>query len=120
MLRSLGQLLLAGIFMKGGSDTLLHPGGRVQMVAEAGLPNPRTAVELNGAVMAVGGTMLALDIAPKLVATALIGCLVPTTIVGHPFWKGEDEAARKAQQMQFLQNLGLIGGLLLVLRQKEE
>lgn len=122
MLRLLGQILLAGIFIKGGADAFAQPGGRVKMVAEANLPlvlsNPKTAVELNGAAMVVGGTMLALDIAPKLAAAGLIGSLLPTTIVGHAFWKVEDEAARKAQQTQFLKNLGLLGGLMLILIQK--
>lgn len=120
MFRSLGQLLLSGIFISAGAGSFLQPGGQVEAVAAAGLPNPRTAVELNGAAMVVGGAMLALDIAPKLAAATLIGCLVPTTVVGHAFWKAENEGARKAQQIQFLKNLGLIGGLLLVLTQKED
>ena len=118
MFRLLSQLLLAGIFIKGGADAFLEPGGRPDKVAEAGLPNPRVAVELNGAAMVVGGAMLALNIAPRLAAAALIGSLVPTTIVGHAFWKEEQEGARNAQFLQFLKNLGLIGGLLLLLTQK--
>jgi len=120
MLKSLAQIMLAGIFVKGGADAFLHPGGRVDTVQAAGLQNPKAAVELNGAAMAVGGMMLALDIAPKLAAVGLIGCLVPTTIVGHAFWKAEGEAAKKAQLTQFLKNLGLLGGLLLVLAHQEE
>jgi uncharacterized membrane protein YphA (DoxX/SURF4 family) len=120
MLRLLGQLLLAGIFIKGGTDAFFNPEGRVPVVEQAGLSNPRSAVELNGAVMAVSGTLLALDMAPKLASAALIGSLVPTTIVGHAFWKAKDPATRSAQFVQFLKNLGLLGGLLLVLRQKED
>ena len=118
MLKSLSQLLLAGIFIAGGADAFAKPGGRGNLVSAAGLPNPRTAVELNGAAMVVGGTMLALDIAPRLAAAGLIGSLVPTTVVGHAFWKVEDQAVRKAQQTQFFKNLGLLGGLLLVVTQK--
>ncbi|HET8846278.1 MAG TPA: DoxX family protein [Ktedonobacteraceae bacterium] len=120
MFKSLSQLLLAGIFMKGGFDAFWEPGGRVDKVAGAGLPNPETAVELNGATMMVGGAMLALNVAPKLAAVALIGSLIPTTLVGHAFWKVEEKAARNAQMIQFLKNMGLIGGLLLLLRQKED
>jgi putative oxidoreductase len=118
MLRSLGQMFLASIFIIGGADAFLKPGGRVDIVAEAGLSNPKTAVELNGAAMVLGGTMLALDIAPKLAAVVLISSLVPTTIVGHAFWKAENKATREAQLVQFLKNLGLLGGLLLILCQK--
>lgn len=119
MIREAGQMLLAGIFIKGGADAFVQPGGRVATVAAAGLPNPRIAVELNGAAMVIGGSMLALDIAPKLAAVGLVASLVPTTIVGHAFWKAPDEAARKAHLTQFLKNLGMLGGLLLVLAQKK-
>jgi putative oxidoreductase len=121
MLKSLSQMLLSGIFIEGGASAFLQPGGRVDKVAAAGfpMPDPKLAVELNGAVMVVGGSMLALNIAPKLAALILISSLVPTTIVGHAFWKEEEERARKMQLTQFLKNLGLIGGLLLVLRQRK-
>ncbi|HKV58379.1 MAG TPA: DoxX family protein [Ktedonobacteraceae bacterium] len=118
LLRTIGQISLSGIFISGGSQAFLKPGNRVSKLANAGLPEPESMVVLNGAAMVIGGTLLALDIAPKLTAAALIGSLVPTTLVGHAFWKEESEAGRKAQQTQFMKNLGLIGGLLLVLAGK--
>ena len=118
LLRKLGQMFLAAIFITGGSQAFLAPGNRAKTVAKAGLPEPESMVVLNGATMMIGGTLLALDIAPRLTAAALIGSLVPTTLVGHAFWKEESEAGRKAQQTQFLKNLGLFGGLLLVLTAK--
>ena len=116
--RSSGHLHLSGIFIAEGARAFMEPGGRVKKVAEVGLPEPKQAVELNGAVMVIGGTLLASGIAPKLAATVLIGSLVPTTLVGHAFWKEENEAGRKNQRTQFFKNLGLIGGLLLVLTEK--
>jgi len=118
LIRSLGHICLSGIFVSGGWQAFLNPGGRVNKVAEAGIPEPQQAVELNGAVMVVAGTMLARDIAPKLAALALLGSIVPTTVVGHAFWKEESDAGRKNQQIHFLKNLGLLGGLLLVLVEK--
>ena len=115
MLRSLGRLLLSGIFISGGADAFLKPGGRVNKVSDAGIPEPKQSVELNGLVMVVGGTMMGLGLAPKLAASLLLVSLLPTTVVGHAFWKEESEAARKGQMTQFYKNLGLLGGLLLVL-----
>jgi uncharacterized membrane protein YphA (DoxX/SURF4 family) len=115
MIRSLGRLLLAGIFISGGADAFLKPGGRVDKVAAAGLPEPKQSVELNGLAMVIGGTLLGLGLAPKLAASLLLVCLLPTTVVGHAFWKEESEAVRKGQMTQFYKNLGLLGGLLLVL-----
>jgi hypothetical protein len=41
--------------------------------------------------------------------------LVPTTLVGHPFWQETDPSTRRGQQTHLLKNLGLFGGLLLVI-----
>ncbi len=118
MIRRLGHLFLSGIFITGGFKAFLNPGYRINPVAKAGIPQPELAVEVNGLAMTIGGAMLALDLAPKLAATILIGCLVPTTIVGHPFWSETDTAARNNQQTQFMKNLGLLGGLFIVLLEK--
>src|SRR5262249_40069669 len=106
--KSLGHLLLSSIFISGGAQAFIEPGGRVNKVADAGLPEPKLAVELNGATMVVGGALLAANIAPKLAATILIGSLVPTTIVGHDFWREGNETARKHNLTQFFKNLGLL------------
>ena len=119
MLRTLGHLLLSGIFISGGWSAFSQPGGRPTKVAAAGIPEPERAVELNGAIMMIGGTLLGLGIAPKVAATALIGSLIPTTIVGHGFWKEETGPGRQNNLTQFLKNLGLIGGLLMVLAEKD-
>jgi len=40
--------------------------------------------------------------------------------VGHAFWKEEPGTEREKQLLQFLKNLGLIGGLLMVVSEKQE
>lgn len=119
MIRSLAQVCLSGIFILGGANAFLTPGYRVKAVEKVGIPQPEPAVTLSGAAMVIGGTMLALNIAPKLAAIMLIGVLIPTTIVGHAFWNEKDEQASRNQLTHFLKNLGLIGGLLLVLSQRK-
>ena len=113
------RLLLSGIFIYGGWGAFSHPGGRPKLVAAAGIPRPEEAVVLNGAVMIVAGLLLSLGIAPKIAAALLIGSLVPTTLVGHPFWKEEPGPEREKQMLQFLKNLGLFSGLLMVLTEKD-
>src|SRR3989442_203471 len=116
--RSLSHLLLSGIFIFGGANTFFKPEPRAAKVAKAGIPNPRGAAMLNGAVMVVAGTALACDVAPKLAATVLIGTIIPTTCVGHPFWIEQDAATRSVQSTHFLKNLSLLGGLMLVLAER--
>jgi putative oxidoreductase len=114
-LKQFAYLLLSAIFIQGGYRAYIQPGGRVKQAADLGVPEPELAVKVNGLTMLVAGTMLALGIFPKLAAAALFGSLIPTTLAGHAFWKEEDPAKRSMQQTQFAKNLGLLGGLLLVM-----
>ena len=118
-IKQLAYLLLSVIFIQGGYRAYSQPGNRVKQVADLGIPEPELAVKVNGLTMVIGGSMLALGILPKLAAAALFASLIPTTIAGHPFWKVEDDAGRKAQQTQFAKNLGLLGGLLLVMTDRK-
>ena len=117
----LARGLLAGIFVVGGINQVKGAhllADKVEAAKEeygvvldvAG----EDLVRLNGAGMALAGGALALGIAPRLSAAALIGLLVPTTIVGHPFWKIEDKAKRRTAVTGTLNNAAIIGGLMLV------
>jgi putative oxidoreductase len=112
------QLLLSGIFIYGGWGAFSKPGGRPKLVAAAGIPQPEQVVVLNGALMILVGLLLGLGIAPRLAAALLLGSLIPTTLVGHAFWKEEPGPEFEKQMLQFLKNLGLIGGLLMILTEK--
>ena len=114
-IKQLAYVLLSVVFTVGGYRAYTKPGHRVDQVAEAGIPEAELAVKANALTMVIGGIMLGLGIFPKLAAAALAASLIPTTIVGHPFWKAQDEAKRNQDQTQFNKNLGLLGGLLLVM-----
>jgi putative oxidoreductase len=118
MERRTGQALLGAMFMKLGFDAARSPGARAEKAAALALPlEPETAVRANGAAMVLGGAALALNKVPRLAALGLIGSMIPTTMAGHPFWEMEG-AERKAQEIQFLKNAGLVGGLLMVLTRR--
>jgi len=115
--------MLAGIFVLSGLDVLAKPEGRakaakpvVDTIANV-LPiipaDPETAVTMNALVHVGAGSLLALGIMPRLSALALAASLVPTTFAGHPFWTIEDETQRKQQQIHFLKNTAILGGLLI-------
>ncbi len=120
--RRIARPLLAATFVTGGLDSYRHPAPRAQMAApviakippQLGLPNdPELLVRANGAAMAGAGTLLALGKLPRLSALVLAATIVPTTLAGHRFWEVKDPAARKQQQLHFMKNLGLLGGVLL-------
>lgn len=110
----LARALLAAPFVWLGWEAAAEPGGRVDLAADLGVPSPEAAVRLNGAAMVAGGVGLASGVAPRAAAVGLVASMVPTTLAGHAFWQQDDPGARKANRIQFLKNLGLIGGLLAV------
>ncbi len=120
MLKALGRICLSGIFIIAGSEAFKVPGPRTQKVEGIGIPQPEMAVKVNGATMVLGGILLALGIAPKAAAGALIGSMIPTTLVGHAFWQEKDPKALAMQRVQFLKNLGLVGGLLWIIAEASE
>jgi putative oxidoreductase len=120
-LRPAARILTGSTYALLGFDAMQAPGARVDQAA-AVLSAVRTVVPLpaddelvvraNAAVQVLGGTLLALGIAPRLSALALAGSLIPTTLAGHSYWAVEDPALRKVQRIQFHKNLAMIGGLL--------
>ena len=109
----IGRALLASIFIKNGLDHLQNPEPVVRAARGAEVPQPELAVKVNSGVMLGAGALLALGIAPRLASTALATSLIPTTVVGHPFWDKSGKE-REQQQTQFLKNLALFGALMYV------
>jgi putative oxidoreductase len=112
---AVARSMMAGIFIHGGWNAFKEPGHRPKQAEKLGLPSAERLVRANGLAMVAGGTALALGIYPRPAAAGLIASLVPTTLAGHRFWEEQDVQARRMQLTQFLKNLGLIGGLALLL-----
>ncbi|MCW3840286.1 DoxX family protein [Micromonospora yasonensis] len=125
--RTLARVMLSGIFVVSGARSLQNPGRLVQAaqpVTDRVAPliqnlHPRiptdtaALIRANAATQLVGGLMLATGKFTRPAALVLAGTLVPVTAAGHPFWNNDDPAARNNNQVHFLKNLGLFGGLLL-------
>ncbi|MCW2613562.1 MAG: hypothetical protein JWN08_556 [Frankiales bacterium] len=111
--RRLARPLLASTFVLGGASALRAPAARVELARAAGLSDPEALVRVNAAAMLAGGLALATGRLPRLSSLVLAGTLVPTTVVGHPFWSETDRTGRAAQRTQFAKNLSILGGLLI-------
>lgn len=124
LLRRTARVMLSSMFVSGGVDAILHPEPKVPVAEDVaaaaaapvpGLPEQNTEllIRVNGAVQVVAGALLALGRVPRLAALALAGSLVPTTLAGHRFWEERDASRRQQQQIHFLKNVSMLGGLLL-------
>lgn len=115
LLTTVGRMALSGIFINSGVNGLQNPGFVAQAVEQAGLPEPELLEKAHHLTNAIGGGMLALGIFPKLAALALAGNLIPTTVVAHNPTDADDEMEKMNQTIHAAKNLGLLGGLLMVL-----
>ena len=120
-LRGLARTLLAGIFVVGGvsgwkrSTMLAGAAAEVIGPLQDAIPGSLSAEQLvkaNAGVQLVAGGLFALGVAPRVMAIVLCGSLVPPTLAGHRFWEMDDEADKSLNQIQFLKNAALIGGLI--------
>lgn len=125
LVRLVARPMLGAMFVKGGIDQLSDPRSKAPVAADVTEPvrqsvgepvsamDDTTLVQVNGAAQVVGGLLLSFGKAPRLAAALLAGSLVPTTLAAHRFWEEQDPEQRAGQQVHFLKNLGLLGGLLL-------
>jgi uncharacterized membrane protein YphA (DoxX/SURF4 family) len=123
--------MLAALFIQGGVQALRAPAAHaakakpvleavepaVDKVVDAApierRPDDEMLVKLDAGVKIAAGTLLAMGKFPRLSATALAASLIPTTLAGHRFWEETDAQRRQEQQIHFLKNVGLLGGLMI-------
>ena len=110
------------MFVFGGLDAAKNPESKSDAADQIVNPlmtalgvnlDTTTAVRANGIAQILGGLLLSFGAAPRLAAAVLAGSIVPTTLAGHRFWEEEEPGARVGQQIQFLKNAAMLGGLLL-------
>jgi uncharacterized membrane protein YphA (DoxX/SURF4 family) len=109
-----GRLCLAAIFVYGSITGILDFSMKQEMIANKGLPIPTVLLLGNIVFQIVGAISLITGLQTRWGSLVLIVFLVPTTLVFHNFWAFSEEPEKTKQTIQFIKNLGLIGGLLMV------
>ena len=108
------RLCLAAVFIFGGAAKIIFYDKTADYMSAHGF----TAIPLFliGAAIAelVGGLSLILGYKTRFGAAILLLFLIPTTLIFHNFWllSGPEQ---EIQQIMFLKNLAIFGGLLYVL-----
>ena len=127
--RLIARPLLASMFVVGGVNAFKNApalaakakptADRLRPLWEKTVPAVKlpeetvTLVRINGAAQVVAGLALARGRAPRLSSTILAASLLPSTAAGHQFWNESEPDARANQQIHFLKNLSMLGGLML-------
>jgi putative oxidoreductase len=83
------------------------------------LPNPDLLAQIVAYGELVGGIMLFIGILSRVTAFGLFVFTIIASVLGHAFWMQMGDPAMAAQAFgnigQFLKNMGIAGGLLLII-----
>jgi putative oxidoreductase len=108
-----GRLLLSLIFILSALGKLADLGGTAAFMRAAGIP--AVWLFLPGAIVLElgGGLAILTGYGMRLGVVALIVFLIPATLIFHPFWQVSG-MERTGQIINFMKNLAIMGGLLIV------
>jgi putative oxidoreductase len=111
----MGRLIFGGFFLYSGVHHFLDTATLAKFAGAKGVPMPEAAVLLTGALLIVGALSILLGIVPRLGLACIILFLVGVTPTMHAFWSAADPQMRQMDMGNFMKNLALMGGALMML-----
>ena len=108
-----GRLLFALIFLPSGPG--LFSAAEIGYAASQGVPLAGVLVPISGILCIVGGLSILLGYKTRIGAAMIIVFLVPVTFVFHHFWTVADPGARQMGMIDFLKNISIVGGAMMIL-----
>jgi putative oxidoreductase len=113
MLVLAGRLLIATLFVVSGIWHAAHFTLTAAYFNRIGAPIGEAAAVLAIIIELGGGILLAIGWRKRLLAWFFAGFVVVATVLGHRFWEA-DPARLFGELNNFLKNLAIIGGLLIL------
>ena len=107
------RLLLAAMFILSGASKLGDIAGTAGYIASAGLPAPAFLAVAAGLLELVAGLALVVGFKARWAALALGVFTLLATVVFHAYWAAP-AAQQYVQQLMFMKNLAVAGGMFLV------
>jgi len=113
-----GRLLIAGFFVAAGLCNLTPARIKDHIDRMAGYrtPFPAAAFWTGIALQFTGSALLVAGWHADVGAACLIVFTVAATVIFHRFWQMTDPRQRNVSRVMFLNNVGLLGGLVLLLQ----
>jgi len=113
----LGRIVLGSVFVWGAANLIILSWAEaVSELESRQVFYPNVLVLLAMLAMLLGGLSLVLGLRARLGAFLLVLFLVPATAILHDFWVHDPASPEyTALAVEFLKDLGLLGGLLMVL-----
>lgn len=104
----LGRLLLAVLFLLAGAGKAADPAGTIGYIASHGLPLPQLGYAIALAAEIGGGLLILVGYQTRLVAAGMALFSIATAVFFH------NDFADQAQMTNFLKNLAIAGGFLVL------
>jgi putative oxidoreductase len=111
----IGRIMLVALFLNSGYGKLMDIPGLEARLAGIGLPMPIVLAWAAALAEVIGGLLVVLGWQTRLGALALIAFTAAATYYFHPFWAMEPGQAQTLQMIQAWKNLGIIGGLVVLI-----
>ncbi len=108
-----GRVLLALMFVMAGFSKIAGFAGTVGYMQSKGLPAAEVLAALTVVLEIGGGLAIMLGLYTRWAALALAAFTLLATLIFHNFWAMPAEQ-QMMQQLMFMKNLSVIGGLLVV------
>lgn len=109
----IGRILLAVPFIQSGLMIHFSRQG-VEYARSYNAPAPELTVPLSGAAIVLGGLSVALGVWGDLGAIVLAAFALAILPIMHPFWKEEDAQMQQVQMVNFVKNISMAGGALIL------
>jgi putative oxidoreductase len=109
----IGRILLALMFVLAGIGKLTGLEGTAGYIASKGLPAPMLLAVAVGVLELVAGVLLIIGWQARWAALALAVFTVVASVIFHNYWAMPAEQ-QMMQQLMFMKNLAVTGGLLIV------
>ena len=110
----IGRILLAAIFLMSGIGKIGGFAGTAGYMASKGLPMVEVLLAITIVIEIGAALMLIVGYKARLGATALLLWMIPVTFLFHNFWAMPADQ-QMIQQIMFMKNLGLMGGMLYIM-----
>ena len=112
LLVTTGRVLLGFLFVAGGLRHVMLFSAIAADMQKMGLPSPRFLLAAGTTFQIVVGTLFALGLFVFPAALALIAFTIVASVMMLPFWSMQGDA-RTTSMLNWLSNVGIVGGLLL-------
>jgi uncharacterized membrane protein YphA (DoxX/SURF4 family) len=110
----LGRILFSLVFVGSGVGHLMQPGPSAEYAAYKKVPNPKNMVLLSGVLLLAGGLAIMFGALMDLAAVGIALLCIIMAVMMHPFWKENEPQTKQVEQAQFMKNIALAGGALVI------